>query len=81
MKGHLQGYCLLETGEGQEALLHFDQIQSRQLDWEPQLEWYRGLALLLADKKSEAIALFNVIAANAGHPYRRQARKALKLLQ
>lgn len=78
---YLQGYCLLETGEGQEALLHFAQIQNRQLAGEPQLQWYRGLALLLADKRSEAIALFNVIAANSGHPYRRQARKALKLLQ
>lgn len=77
----LQAYCLLQTGEGQEALGHLDQIQSRQLDWEPQLEWYRGLALLLADKRSEALALFNVIATNPGHPYRRQARKALKLLQ
>lgn len=78
---YLQAYCLLETGEGQEALLHFAQIQGRQLAREPQLQWYRGLALLLADKRSEAIALFNVIAANPGHPYRRQARKALKLLQ
>jgi len=77
----LQAYCLLETGEGQEALLHFDQVQNRQLAWEPQLEWYRGLALLLSNKRPEAIALFNVIAANSGHPYRRQARKALKLLQ
>ncbi|HOY19011.1 MAG TPA: hypothetical protein PLC89_17025 [Haliscomenobacter sp.] len=78
---YLKGYCLLQTGEGQEALLHFAQVQGRQLDWEPQLQWYRSLAMLLADKRSEAIALFNVIAANAGHPYRRQARKALKLLQ
>lgn len=78
---YLQAYCLMETGEGQEALLHFDQIQNRQLAQEPQLQWYRGLALLLADKRPEAFALFNVIAANSGHPYRRQARKALKLLQ
>lgn len=78
---YLQAYCLMETGEGQEALLHFDQIQSRQLDWEPQLEWYRGLALLLDNKKPEALAQFTTIAANPGHPYRRQARKALKLLQ
>ena len=77
----LQAYCLLQTGEGQEALLHFDQIQNRQLAWEPQLEWYQGLALLLADKRSEALAQFTTIAANPGHPYRRQARKALKLLQ
>lgn len=77
---YLQAYCLLETGEGQEALLHFAQIQSRQLDWEPQLEWYRGLAMLLADKRSEALAQFSAIAANSGHTYRRQARKALKLL-
>jgi len=78
---YLQAYCLLETGEGQEALLHFAQIQGRQLAGNPQLHWYRGLALLLADKRPEALALFNVIAANSGHPYRRQARKALKLLQ
>lgn len=77
----LQAYCLLQTGEGQEALLHFAQIQNRQLAREPQLQWYRGLALLLADKRSEAIAQFSAIAANPGHPYRRQARKALKLLQ
>jgi hypothetical protein len=36
---------------------------------------------LLDNKKPEALAEFTTIAANPGHPYRRQARKALKLLQ
>ncbi len=78
---YLKAYCLLEMGEGQEALFYFSRMRFPDPAWIPQLTWYRGLALLLADKRSEAIALFNVIAANAGHPYRRQARKALKLLQ
>ena len=78
---YLKGYCLLEMGEGNEALTYFEPLQGRHAAWEPQLQWYRGLAMLLADKRPEALALFKRVAAKSGHLYRRQAEKALKLLQ
>ena len=77
---YLKGYCLLEMGEGQEALTYFDPLQGRQAAWEPQLQWYRGLALLLAAEREKALALFKQLAARSNHPYRRQAEKAAGLL-
>lgn len=77
---YLKGYCLLEMGEGEEALTYFDRLQGRHVAWEPQLQWYRGLALMLANKRAEAVALFKKITAQPGHPYRRQAEKAVGLL-
>ena len=78
---YLKAYCLLEMGEGQEAIFYFSRMRFPDPAWIPQLTWYRALALLQANQRSEALAVFNTIAANSGHPYRRQARKALKLLQ
>jgi tetratricopeptide (TPR) repeat protein len=77
---YLKGYCLLEMGEGAEALANFDQIQGRYKAWESQLQWYRGLAMLLADDREKALALFKQLAARVKHPYRRQAEKAVGLL-
>lgn len=77
---YLKGYCLLEMGEGGEALTYFDPLQSRHAAWEPQLQWYRGLALLLEGKRTEAAALFKQMKAQPKHPYRRQADKASGLL-
>ncbi len=77
---YLKSYCLLEMGEGEEALAGFDKLQGRHADWEPQLQWYRGLAMLLADEREKALALFNALATRPKHPYRRQAEKATGLL-
>jgi hypothetical protein len=78
---YLKAYSLMEMGEGQEALIYFDQIRDPYPTWTPQLNWYRGLALLLTDQRAEAIALFRQLANQANHPYRRQAAKALELLK
>ena len=77
---YLKGYCLMEMGEGEEALAGFDKLQGRHADWEPQLQWYRGLAMLLADEREKALALFKQLEARSKHPYRRQAEKATGLL-
>lgn len=77
---YLKAYCLLEMGEGQEAIFYFSRMRFPDPAWIPQLTWYRALALLQADKRKEALVLFKQIAEEQGHPYRRQARKALKLL-
>lgn len=74
---YLKGYCLLEMGEGAEALPYFDTLQGRHKVWEAQLQWYRGLALLLAGERTKALALFRQLAAQPKHPYRRQAEKTL----
>ena len=77
---YLKGYCLLEMGEGNEALAFFDRLQGRHAAWEPQLQWYRGLALLLANDREKALALFKKLETRPKHPYRRQAEKAAGLL-
>jgi hypothetical protein len=78
---YLKGYCMLELGESTEALVYFDALQGRHSTWEPQLQWYRGLALLLDNKAQKALALFQQCAQQPRHPYQRQARKAVELLE
>lgn len=77
---YLKAYCLLEMGEGEEALAGFDKLQGRHAAWEPQLQWYRGLAMLLAGEQAKALGLFKQLGKSPGHPYRRHAAKAEKLL-
>ncbi len=77
----LKGYCLLEMGEGAEALRYFDQLDRRHPDWARRLEWYRGLGLLLAEEREKALAAFKKIVATPGHPYRQPAKKASQLLE
>jgi hypothetical protein len=78
---YLKGYCLLEMGEGEEALYYFNRLNGADPAWKPQLNWYRALAHLLANNRPNALTLFQQMAAERGHPYRRQADKALKLLR
>lgn len=77
---YLKGYCLLEMGEGGEALAYFDRIQGRYATWESQLQWYRGLAMLLTDERRRALSLFKQLETRPKHPYRREAEKAVRLL-
>jgi hypothetical protein len=77
---YLKGYCLMEMGEGNDALTYFDRLQGRHAAWEPQLQWYRGLAMLLADEREKALALFKQLENQPKHPYRKQAEKATGLL-
>lgn len=77
----LKSYCLLEMGEGTEALVSFEGLEVRQPNWIPQLQWLRGLALLISGEKEKAIVQFREIAAQPQHPYRLQSERAIKLLK
>lgn len=76
----LKGYCLLEMGEGSDALRYFDQLEIKQQGWKTWLEWHRGLALLLSGDTKKAIPEFRKIAGSFNHPFRRQGQKALELV-
>ena len=78
---YLKGYCLLEMGEGPDALRYFEELESRQPDWQEQLQWYRGLGLLLSGEPKIALSQFKVIAASSGHPFRLQSQKAIEMLE
>jgi tetratricopeptide (TPR) repeat protein len=78
---YLKAYCVLEMGEGQEALMYLDQIRDLNPAWAPQMAWYRGLALLSSSKRAEALLVFKTIAALPKHAYRKQAEKAIRLLE
>jgi hypothetical protein len=78
---YLKAYCMLEMGEGEEALINLDQIRDPASVWLPQMSWYKGLALLSINQRAEALAVLRPIAAAAKHPYRKQAEKAIGLLE
>ncbi|WP_367388956.1 hypothetical protein [Lewinella sp. LCG006] len=78
---YLQAYTLLEMGQGMEALALLDELEQPPAAWLPQIEWYRGLAALLADDKTLALGIFREIAKKINHPYQLQAKKALRLYQ
>ncbi|MBC7774715.1 MAG: hypothetical protein H7246_04690, partial [Phycisphaerae bacterium] len=77
----LKGYCLLEMGEGAEALRYFSGLEQEHADWSMRLDWYRGLAQLLQGDKQTAKAVFEKIAATPTHTYRKQAGRARQLLK
>ncbi len=77
----LKGYCLLELGEGAEALLYFQKINKNNSPWTAILTWYSNLALLQTGERRKATAGFTQIAQTTGHQFRSQAQKALQLLQ
>ncbi len=77
----LKGYCLLEMGEGTEALTYFEKLEQRHPDWEMQLQWYRGLGLLLTGDQQKALIIFKDISSVARHTYQQQSKRAIQLLE
>ncbi|MCB0644752.1 MAG: hypothetical protein KDC44_24070 [Phaeodactylibacter sp.] len=77
----LKGYCLLERGEGAEALRYFDQIAKPQVFGSQLLNWYKGLALLLQGEQAAAKRQFEKIAQQQDQPLYPYALNALKKLE
>ena len=77
----LKGYCLLELGEGSEALRCFEKLEENNPAWEPQLEWYRALGYLLSGDREQARTLFSLIADQKNHLYHQKAAQALLILK
>jgi len=79
----LKAYCLLEMGEGAEALRYFDQLElnGRQSQWNTYLEWHRALSLLTIGEPEKALPKFRKMAVTPGHPFRKQSLKALEVLK
>lgn len=77
----LKAYCLLEMGEGRESLTYFDKIKTAPPGWQGHVEWYRGLAHLLADDRATAAAIFQKIKGQPGHPFHQAGEKAWRLLE
>ncbi len=77
----LKGYCLLELGQGAEALPYWQGLEGRQPNLKNHLEWYRALAALISGQRSEATEQFEAIAADAKQPFQKQAKKAVKLIE
>lgn len=78
---YLKGYCLMEMGEGAEALTYFENLEKTLPGLEPQLQWYRGLCLLLTGDREKAAIEFKKIAALARHPYSLQSKRAVALMR
>lgn len=77
----LKGYCLMEMGEGTEALTYFENLGNRHQTWAPTLQWYQGLSHLSIGEREKALAVFAKIASDARHPYAGQSKKAIGLLK
>lgn len=77
----LKGYCLMEMGEGAEALAYIEKIKVKPISWEPALQWNQGLSLLLMGDKAKALKVFQEIAASPNHPYLEQSKKAILVLR
>lgn len=72
----LKGYCLLEMREGGEALRYFAKLPGDN-PWRQEVEWYSVLALLLQGEREQALTRIRLIAQDAGHPFREEARDVL----
>lgn len=77
----MKAYCLLEMGEDAEALTYFEGLESRHATWAAYVEWYQGLAQLIAGDRKQALAIFKKIAVERGHKFRKNGIKAVQTLQ
>jgi len=77
----LKGYCLMEMGEGADALAYFEKIKGKNSKWEPTLQWNQGLSLLLTGDKEKALSAFRQIAAQPKHPFQAQSKRAIQVLE
>lgn len=77
---YLKAYCLMEMGQGKEALSYFDALQGHLSAWDAQLAWYRGLSLLQSGQKEAALSTFKQIANRGRPPYRTYAAKAILII-
>lgn len=77
----LKGYCLLEMGEGADALRNLERLEGGHSNWKAWLEWHRALARLISSGKDQALPEFQSVAKQSNHSYQQQARKALNLLE
>ena len=77
----LKGYCLLEMGEGGDAIRYFEQIKNPPSGWQGHLQWYKALGILISKGIPDAIPAFKEIAANSTHPFQQQSAKALEVLE
>lgn len=77
----LKGYCLLERGEGGEALTYFQKVRNPAAFGTELLEWYAGLSLLLSGDDAGARKAFEGISSKPAHPYRQRATSALQQMR
>ncbi|MFN4256144.1 MAG: hypothetical protein ACK4Q5_14180, partial [Saprospiraceae bacterium] len=61
----MQGFCLLEMGEGSEAAGRFGQLADKPTPWQPSARWHQALGLLSAGRDVEALGVFKTIAGTA----------------
>lgn len=78
---YVKGYCLLEMGEGREALRTFEQLEKITSQWSAEMTWYKGLAFLMTNNPSQARAAFQSISRQDNHPFQQEALKALNLMK
>jgi hypothetical protein len=79
----LKAYCLLEMGEGAEALRYFDQLElnGRQSQWSTYLDWHRTLCHLAIGEKEQALPVLRKMSKSSGHPFHQQSLRALEVLK
>jgi hypothetical protein len=77
----LKAYCLLEMGEGAEALRYFDQLDGRVPQWDAYLEWHKTLSILTIGEQKKALPKFRKMANTPGHPFQKQSLRALEVLK
>ena len=77
----MKGHCLLEMGQGQEALYYFNELESAHPAWGDYLDWHRSLACLIMKDKEQAIQWMNRVLLEEDHLYNRQAQRALLLIE
>ena len=76
----LLAYTYLELGEGREAVILLEGLEAGVLD--PKVaEWWRGLGYSLMEDTAAATDIFRQLAAEDRHPRRREARKALLVVE
>jgi len=71
--------CYLESKDYEKAIAAFDHIRSES-NFTYAMQYYKALCFIKMDKKQEAIDLLNNIKHQTGHPYGKQAKRLLRIV-
>lgn len=76
----MKGYCLLELGQGEEAIKYFEKTNNPPQNWQNYIDWYSSLANIINEDIQTAKSSLLPITKNRKHLYHDEALKALNIL-
>lgn len=77
----MKGYCLLELGQGEEALSYLEKNNTESKNWKEYIEWYKAISHLSNSNDEEGIIILKKISGAPSHYFNSKSKKAIELIE